>query len=291
MLVAIDDLGQLKKVAESLNVTPPAISKQIAEIEDDLQQKIFHRVGNRVEFTEVGSLLARHARQVLEQLERTRIELNELCSGIGGQIGLGAVPTVAPFFLPALVSDLKARAPNTSVRLREGRFAELAPLLDDRTLDIVLARETEHRLSVNFTEEKVMTDPLALVCGPQHTLATRKRLNWEDLNDMPWVLPIQGTSTHLLLENLLSEHGVTMGHGCVESISLAVNTTLLQTSSFLGLMPLAYVREHLRVNRLYVLPLSTGGIQNEIKAVWRKDNPNPMNSLLLEFIRQHAIVL
>jgi DNA-binding transcriptional LysR family regulator len=293
VLVAIADLGQLTKVADWLNVTTPAISKQVAEIENALEHPILRRVGNRVEFTEVGALLTRRAREVIDQLERTRIEVDELCSGISGKIGLGAVPTVAPLFLPSLVMNLKTRAPNTSIRLYEGHFDRLAPMLEDGTLDVVLARETGHHLSMNFHHETVVADPITMVCGTQHALATRQRIAWKELNGVSLILPLRGSSTYLLLQEVFAAHGLTFPENSVESVSLSVNAALLQSYPFIGLMPLAYVRKYQNdnPNRISVLPLSTGGMLGEIKAVWRKDNPNPIVGSMLEAIRQQALLL
>jgi len=288
LLAAIDDLKQLKRVAQSLNVTPPAVSKQVAEMESELGQKLSRRIGHRVEFTSAGALLARHARQVLDQLDRTRIELTELLSGTSEHIGIGAIPTIASFFLPALVHDLRARSPNTSIRLREGRFAELAPLLEDGTLDIILARDTEHRFSANFSQRVVMKDPVAVVCGQAHTLASRRGLTWKDLDGMPWILPLQGSTTAQFLENLLAQENIRPGPGSIESISLAVNASLLCTSSLLGFTPLAYIRDYVKSGRICVLPLSTAEIQHEIKIVWRSDNTNPVTSLLFNLVHKHA---
>ncbi len=72
MLVAVADLGQFKKVAGALNISPPAVSKQIAEIEEALRQPIVSRVGNHIEFTALGHLLSMRARELLEQIDRTR---------------------------------------------------------------------------------------------------------------------------------------------------------------------------------------------------------------------------
>jgi len=291
LIAAIDDLKQLRRVASLLNVTPPAISKQIAEMEGDLQEKILRRVGNRVEFTPTGTLLARHARQVLDQIERTRIELIELLAGAAEQIGIGAVPTVAPFFLPALVRDLRARFPGTTIRLREGRFAELAPLLADGTLDIILARDTEHRLSPRFEQRVIMKDPLAIVCGPGHALATRRSVQWRDADGLPWILPIQGSSTAILLERIFHAQGIRPGSGSVESIALSVNTSLLGTNSMLGVMPTAYVRDYVKAGDISVLPLSTAAAQDEIKVVWRLDDTGPATDLLLRLVHEHARLL
>jgi DNA-binding transcriptional LysR family regulator len=290
-LAAIEELGQLKKAAAALNVTPPAVSKQLSELEDALQQKVLKRSGNRLEFTEVGALLLACGRQVLGQLERARIEVTEFCSGTGGKIGVGAVPSVAPVFLPDLVMDIRSWAPNTSIRLLESRFDRLAEALDGATLDVVLARYTGHQLSINFREEKVFSDPIVVVTGNDHYLAKRSTLAWKDLSGVPWILPPRGSDTFLHLENLIERHGLKLPPGCVESMSFSVNSALLQAYPFVALMPLAYARRLLNDKLIKRLPLTTGGIQDEIKAVWRKDNQNPMVSVLLEFIRSRARAL
>jgi DNA-binding transcriptional LysR family regulator len=291
MLVAIADLGQLRKVAASLNVSPPAISKQVAEIEDALQQKILRREGSTLVFTAVGQLLTRHARDVLAKLENTRREVEELCTGVAGHIGLGAVPTVAPFLLPALLMHLKSRSPHTAVRLHENQFAQLAPMLEDGTIDIALARDIGQQLPAHFMSEDVLSDPLAVVCGSQHPLTAKRRLQWKDLDGVPWLLPFKGTPTRIDLDRLIAARGLTLPPGCVESISLSVNVSLLQNSPFVALMPLAYTQRYLDHDLVTVLPLSTGGIQSTIKVMWRRDNTNPVVALLLDGILQQTILL
>ncbi|QLB66547.1 hypothetical protein A9O66_27935 [Paraburkholderia caribensis] len=291
MLVAIADLGQLRKVAEYLHVTPPAVSKQLAEMEEALKQKILKREGNRIGLTDAGELLARHARLVLVQLERTRQELGELCTGAAGHVSLGAAPTVAPFLLPALLAYLRERTPATAVTLHEGLLVQQHPMLENGTLDIVVARETGYKLPAAFSSESVLSDPLAVVCGARDPLVSKRRLEWHDLSGRPWLLPFKNTATRSELDRLLDAHKLTLPQGCVESISLSVNVSLLQASRFVALMPLAYVQRYLGRDLVHVLPLSTGGIQSSIKVIWRKDNSNPVVSMLLEAILKKAILV
>jgi DNA-binding transcriptional LysR family regulator len=291
LLVAVEDLGQLKKVAEKLSVTPPAISKQVAEIEEALQLPILRRVGNRLEFTEFGSLLARHARQILRQLELARLEVDTLCSGVIGKVGLGAVPTVAPFLLPAIVIHLREFSPNVAIRLEEGRFNTLAPLIEDSTLDIALIRDAGQLLPKNFLSETVFSDPLAVVCGSQHPLAARKRLHWRDLDGSPWLLPLKGSTTFIELEHLMASHGQSFAAGSIESLPLAVNISLLQALPFVALVPLAYAQRYLNEDIIKILPLSTGGMQSAIHVIWRRDNSNPLVGPLLKAIRTRTISL
>lgn len=288
VLVAVADLGQLKRVAESLNVTPPAISKQLAEFEEALGEPLLTRVGNRLEFTPVGELLVRRARDVLQQLERARAEVDELCSGASGTVGVGAVPTVAPVLFPAIVSTLRASAPNASMTLHEGRFAELAPMLLDGRLDLLFARDTTQACDQDVVRQVVMDDPLAVVCGAQHPIARDSRLAWSDLAGIPWILPLRGSSTFMHLESLLLRHDLSIPRGSIESGSWNGSASILRSNPFLALFPLAYARKFLDSQEIAILPLSTEGIQDTIEAVWRKDDASPLVPMLVESVRRIA---
>jgi DNA-binding transcriptional LysR family regulator len=288
VLVAVADLGQLKRVAEFLNVTPPAVSKQLAEFEDALGEPVLTRVGNRLEFTPVGELLVRRARDVLQQLERARAEVDELCSGAAGNVGVGAVPTVAPVLFPAIVSALRASAPNASMRLHEGRFAELAPMLLDGRLDVLFARDTTRASDEDVMRQVVMDDPLAVVCGAQHPIARTPKLAWSDLAGIPWILPLRGSTTFMHLESLLLRHDLALPRGSIESGSWNGSASVLRAHSFLALFPLAYARKFLDAQEIAILPLSTEGIQDTIEAVWRKDDASPLVPLLVESVRRMA---
>lgn len=291
LLVAIADLGQLRKVADALSVTPPAVSKQVAEIEDALQRPILRRVANRVEFTELGQLLVRRSREVLDSLERARVEVDALCAGVAGRVAFGAVPSLAPVFLPPLVMALKQRAPNMAVVLQEGLFERLAPMLEDATLDVVVARETRHRLAAGFRQKEVLADPVAVVCGSQHTLADRPNLKWPDMDGVPWILPIRGSTTFDHLERLVDRHRLRIPAGSLESGSWPVNVGLLQRYPYVTLMPLAYARMAQTSARIAVLPLSTEGMLDRVKIVWRKENENPALRMVIETIEQEALRL
>jgi DNA-binding transcriptional LysR family regulator len=260
----------------------------VAEIDEALGRPLLERVGNRLEFTEVGALLALRAREVLDHLERTRLEIDQLCAGECGSFGVGAAPSVAALFLPELVLSLKRQSPTSLFQFREGKFDVLAPLLENASLDIVLARETHHGYGHGFAEEEILDDPEVVVCGRRHPLAARDELGWKDLAGVPWILPVRGSHAHLRLEAMMRRHGLTIPPGCVESISLVVNVGLLQAYPYVGVFSRAYARKLMQSHPITILPLSTEGMEGCIKAVWRRDNANPMVDRMVQAVRRHA---
>lgn len=120
----------MARVAQALNVTQPAISKQINELEEIVAQPVVTRDRNRLFLTLIGARLADHARAVLAQIVRAAFDIEAMASGVSGSVQVGAVSSVAPSLLPGAIALFKSSAPQSSVSITEGHFVSLYPLLD-----------------------------------------------------------------------------------------------------------------------------------------------------------------
>ena len=127
LLVAMDDYRSLGRVAENVNVTQPAVSKTLGELERGLGVKLFERSPRGIRPTIYGECLVRHARNVLSNLSIARDELRELVSGSKGSTHIGALPAAMPALLPTSLALLKQRSPLTSVMVREATMDTLLP--------------------------------------------------------------------------------------------------------------------------------------------------------------------
>jgi DNA-binding transcriptional LysR family regulator len=290
LVVAIAELQQLSRVALSLNVTAPAVSKQIAEFERSLKHKILKRVGNRVEFTDVGALLVRRSRELLDHVKEVGAELDAFSAGKIGRIGVGVAPSVAPLFLPSIVAILNTEAPNVAIEVREGNFDALAPLLDSSELDLIITRETHHRKSANFHEEHVLSDPIVIVSGASWPIAKRRPLFWRHLNNEKWLLPERGSHFCDVALEFLEGNSVSPSAGSIHSSSLTANVALVQSHPYVTFMPLAFVRRYQfrDAEKITVLPLSTRDLLGSVKVVRRRDDERPVIALLTTCIRNHA---
>lgn len=269
MLVAVSDHGQLKKVAAALNITPPAVSKQIAEIEDALQNAVTTRVGNHIEFTVLGELLAKRSREILAQIEQLRVEVADLCAGGAASLGLGISPTVGTLFSACLVKAAKDEIPSVAIKIYSQRFELLAPMLKSGAVDLVIAREIAHQLSNNFSHLKLMDDPIVVVCAAKFELE-RSRTEWSDIKGLSWIVPSAEAKTLLIhLTSLLQKHGVEVPKDSIESSSITTTIDLLQAHPFVTVLPLSCAEPYIRTKVLAVLPVSTEGMLETIYAVWR----------------------
>ncbi|WP_144141333.1 LysR family transcriptional regulator [Paraburkholderia sp. BCC1884] len=285
LLALFDSLGQIRLVADKLNVTQPAISKQLADLEAGLGVPVMIRVGNRLQLTAVGETLTRRAREVLHQLEQARYEVDALTSGISGKISVGAVATVLPVFAPELILELKRRAPHVNVALQEATSDRLFPLLANGSLDFVLSRTEPVGFGKSeFASRTIMDDPIVVVCGRDHPLASRRSVVADDLAGLPWILPPKEAPTFLALQSWLAESGLAFPDGCVQSISLQTNEAMLASYPFLALMPLAVARKRAGRSGLAVLVLPGASFLETVRVFYSASSVNPVLPAALECI-------
>ena len=129
LLVVLDDMRSMGKVAAHTHVTQPAVSKALGEMEKGLGMKLFERTSRGILPTVFGECMVRHARTVLNELNQAADELRGLKTGALGRIHVGVLSNVIPALLPQSIALLKKRSPGTNVHLAEGIMDRLLPQL------------------------------------------------------------------------------------------------------------------------------------------------------------------
>ena len=190
IIAALADLKLVARVSESLNVTQPAVSKQIAELEKIVGAPVVTRDRNRLYLTPIGHRLADHAKQVLSQIDRASFDVDAMASGVSGSVSIGAVSSVAPTLLPKTIELFKRGAPHASVSITEGHFVELLPLLESGTLDLVIARIWQPQELSGIDQMTLFSEPVVIVVsGRDHPLTMQENLSWSDTIQFPWIFP------------------------------------------------------------------------------------------------------
>src|ERR1700693_1575822 len=104
---AVARTGNFSRAARECHVAQPSLSQQISKLEDEVGERLFERTQRKVLLTGAGSLLLAHAARILEAPERGRQEIREMGGQVRGKIRLGAIPTIAPYFLPDIIYSFR----------------------------------------------------------------------------------------------------------------------------------------------------------------------------------------
>lgn len=286
--LAVARLGSLRRAAETLSITQPAVTKTVAELEDILGVRLFVRGRRGASLTPEAEVFMRHAEAVVGGVgEAVR-------SVAAGQsrvpLTLGVLPTLTPSFLPQALAALSARLPTLAVRVITGRNRQLLAQLQQRELDAVVGRlaEPEHMVGLSF--EHLYAEPLAVAARPGHPLlAGRGRLQMSALGDHDLVVPLPGTIIRHAVDGLLATHGVVPRRALVETLSSSLGRQLALASDALWFTPQGAAEPDFATGTLVRLPVATTGTEEPVGLLTRTDTPaSPGLQALIAALRRQA---
>jgi LysR family transcriptional regulator, hydrogen peroxide-inducible genes activator len=137
-LEALAETLHFGRAAEACAVTQPALSMQIKELEDELQVSLVERRKSGIELTEQGEEIVRRGRTILASVRDLLDFAKQRQQVLSGSLKLGAIPSIAPYLLPAALPELQRRFPELHLQLRETITATLVRELVSGELDIIL---------------------------------------------------------------------------------------------------------------------------------------------------------
>lgn len=136
-LIALADEGHFGRAAASVNVSQPALSVQIREMEAALGGRLVERRSRSVVVTPLGREVVRRARRIAQEMRELR-QVARWERGLGGRLRLGVIPTVAPYLLPSALPLLRSRNLALDLGMREARTETLLRELEEGSLDAVV---------------------------------------------------------------------------------------------------------------------------------------------------------
>src|SRR4051794_8458082 len=136
--VEVIERGGFTAAAKGLNLTQPAVTHQVHELEQRFKVKLLERLGKRTYLTEAGERLMEHARHLLEEDMRANEAMRRFDDGWLGRVRVGTSMTVLMYLLPPLLRRLKTEHPQLEINLKGGLTATTLALLRTNALDLGL---------------------------------------------------------------------------------------------------------------------------------------------------------
>src|SRR5258708_26703978 len=137
--VEVVERGSFTAAAKELNLTQPAVTHQVQELERRFNVDLVERFGKRAYLTQAGEKLIAHARQLLEDDARTQMEMRRFDGGWLGRVRIGTSATVLMYALPPILRRLKTRQPKLQINLKAGLTAATLQIPKQNAPDPVLA--------------------------------------------------------------------------------------------------------------------------------------------------------
>lgn len=195
--VAVARMKNFTRAGKELNVSQSALSRAILKLEDQVGQPLFERKPREVVLTELGELLFERAKKILHIAEDAFLEIAE--AGRRRRIRLGAIPTIAPYFLPVLLGSFADQHPDISVIVQEDTTENLITRCSHGEIDLaILALPVTAK---DLEVEPLFDEELLLVVPAGHPLAKAKNVVIGAVEGYPFIML---NEAHCLADNIAS---------------------------------------------------------------------------------------
>ncbi len=227
--LAVAEVGSFSQAADRMHLTQPAISKRIAHLEQQLDARLFDRIGRTVTLTEAGSSLVSRANIILQQVEDTERAIRNLSGQVGGQLSLATSHHIGLWRLPRVLNNYVARHPEVTLDLHfmDSEVAHERIVQGELEMAIITLAPVSHE---RLIAEPIWRDELVFVCSRSHELASRKNLNLEMLAEYAAILPDMTTFTGRIVKGMFEDHDlhleVGMSTNYLETIKMLIGIGL-----------------------------------------------------------------
>lgn len=195
--------GSVKRAAEALHLTPPAVSMQIKEVESQVGLPLFDRAGRQLSLSTTGEYFLVYARRLLGTLKEAEDAMARFKGVESGVLTIGMVSS-AKYFLPQLLAQFRAEHRAVEVRLRLGNREQLAALMQANEIDMsVMGRAPKEWPS---RAEPFAMHPHVLVTAPNHPFARAGSIPAAALAREGFIVREPGSGTRAALEEFLAGH-------------------------------------------------------------------------------------
>lgn len=240
--LAVADTGSFSIAAEQLFLTQPAVSKRVAALEDELQTRLFERLGRRVLLTEAGQTLLPKARHILLEMAESRRLIANLSTEVSGSLQLAISHHIGLHRLPNILREYGLRYPKVEFDLHfmnSERGCE-AVAAGDIELAVVTLPETPMEKLVVQT---IWNDPLKIMVNTTHPIVDSKK-DIRLFQEYPAILPEKGTVTRRMIEKVLEPSGISLFIG-VETNYLETIRMLVSVGLGWSVLPLSMLSDDL----------------------------------------------
>jgi LysR family hydrogen peroxide-inducible transcriptional activator len=187
---AAAEASSFTRAAQREHVSQPSLSQQIIKLEDELNTRLFERLGRKVRLTAAGERFIAHARNILREVTAARSDVQDPDGVMSGKVTIGAIPTIGPYLLPRYLSAFASRWPQVHVGVVEDTTPVLLQKLRSAELDLaLLALPVTGR---DLAAIELLSERLFLVVPTKHALAREGTVSLKMLRSDHFLLLKEG---------------------------------------------------------------------------------------------------
>jgi len=273
------------KAAATLFITQPAVTKHIYELEQQYNNKLFERNGNRIKLTRAGEVLLRHTEQLFDIYREIEFDMNALVDKKEGTLRLGASTTIAQYVIAPLLAGFQQKFNGIQLQLVNGNTEQIERALLEKEIALGIVEGRSKNQEISYTE--FIKDEIVLVCSKNHPLAGRAELDPALLTTASFVIREQGSGTLEVIDYALKQLGLGMEELKVE-IQLGSTESIksyLMHSNCLAFLSIHAITNELMQGSLRVIDVAGLNIIRDFYFINLQGKPDGLADVFLKHAR------
>lgn len=221
VFVTVAEEKSLRAAARCLNLTQPAVTRSVQELESDLGVVLMTRNVQGIELTEFGIALQIRAQQILEDVRRAREELDQIKNDLRGKVRVSATSTIALSLLPKALEQFQKTAPDAEMTFMEVKFPLAVQQLRDGSLDFAVSHVLPDMLGDDLISMPLFSTDFVVMVRAGHPLAKARHL--AELVDAQWLSTVpSGGFQHSVMEGMFERAGLALPRRVIHCSSFAI---------------------------------------------------------------------
>jgi LysR family transcriptional regulator, carnitine catabolism transcriptional activator len=268
------------------HVSQPALSRTIRLLEEQLGARVFDRNTRNVSLTAAGAKLQPIAERLISEYDLAFSDLAQALSGERGRVTIGALPSAAAAFLPAVLARFHSERPQVEVRVEDDLSGPLQDALQDRRIDFAVTIAPEQTGQLDF--QPLFSDECVLVMRKGDPLDATTPVSWAALEKSRFIAMAPASSVRRMTDTAFARANVVV-RPLYECAHLSTVAGLIRSGLGLSALP-ASTLPLLGSADIVTRPLVDPSVSRSIGLVTLKSrSPSPQAEALMKIVRHHAV--
>ncbi|KGR77206.1 LysR family transcriptional regulator [Ureibacillus sinduriensis] len=204
----VAEMQHMTHAAEQLNISQPALSKSISNIELEIGVPLFDRQGRSISLNRYGKLFLASANAILHEYEKAKAEISSLVKPGYGDVAFGFIHTLGMEVVPELMAHVPEKYPNMKFTLTQAASYNLLKWLEEGQVDLCLSQRIESK-TINIEWIELWSEELFVIVPKNHRFADRETIKLEEIKDEPFISIKRGNALRQIVDKFFKEAGIT----------------------------------------------------------------------------------
>lgn len=206
--IEVAEREHISEAAVHLHVAQSAVSRQIANLEDELGVQLFERIGRNVKLTPIGKIFLEHSVSAIKAIDFAKKQIDEYLDPEKGTIKIGFPTSLAGHLLPTVISAFKSEHPNVAFHLRQGSYTYLIEAVKNREINLAFLGPLPPKDSI-LNNTILFTENFSVLLNANHPFAKKDKIPLIDLRNEDFVLFPEGYIMQKLVVEACNSVGFT----------------------------------------------------------------------------------